>query len=293
MYSLVDFWSRKLRNPDLYNITPHCRKLITKSPIIFNGKSVKFPHYGAGSIYTKEIVDSVFKAADEAYTNLHITSRVKDNLKVKIKYWQKAGDFDLKGKKITVKKKSTRGKRVATLTEDQISRRKKLAPVIEMRVESMLREYLSIADGLFNDLPRSLFFARVVKYSSAQGVTRSRAGRKDQKPYARFAFSRIMDAIERMGGADSLTFYEYDMFANDPEIGQITGSLEVYLSALVTHELGHMIQFAVLYECEGDEWSGIPVSSLYEGHGVGWQTIYRKLRNRITNRLPNIKKIGR
>lgn len=82
---------------------------------------------------------------------------------------------------------------------------------------------------------------------------------------------------------------EYSHIALDKEIGNICGDWKVYCSALISHELSHLIQF--YHNNWLIKFHNLNVIDL-SGHGDVWQYIYRKFRITRVNPMKRYKQIS-
>lgn len=140
----------------------------------------------------------------------------------------------------------------------------------------------------------------------ANRAGRSNGGRKDGKPWMSVAMGSIgwranattaekaLPAWERAGNGKrarrmcrvlkkvketkGAVWFEYDGFAEDPEIGNLYGDPAdklAPLAVLLTHELAHVLDYnAGAIEVAGRKFG--PSGSV---HGTKWRAIYRALRN--------------
>lgn len=80
-----------------------------------------------------------------------------------------------------------------------------------------------------------------------------------------------------------MKFKEYDHIADDPEIGTETyNDWAEFIIMLTTHEVAHAIQHSFKYAYglfkKESNHGGMCFDDMIEGHGEGWQAIYRELR---------------
>lgn len=71
---------------------------------------------------------------------------------------------------------------------------------------------------------------------------------------------------------EKATLHEYASFADDPDIGTISGNWRIVIKALVAHEMAHWAQYSRDVTKKG--WA----IDYRKPHGVGFQEIYRFLR---------------
>ncbi|MDK9789893.1 hypothetical protein [Vibrio sp. D431a] len=284
-------WEMRLNDPCKYRLSAYWHKQANLNSIKFNSKSIRVPFTGESTVLTQSIYDLLDLIFKSSVKKGLITQNDGLLYLAKLKNWKKTGEF----------KKSVQKKRLKTikskrgdfyLTPEEQVRRSKLAPLLQKRIESLVCEYVRASFKLFPDLPSSLAGLREVKYTTAPSITRSSGGISGGNPYMKFALSRIMIELDDQG--TDLIFHEYDSFKDDDVIGSIGGSIEVYLSALVAHELAHAIQYTLWINNMFDQptWNGLKTIDMTEGHGEGWRYIYGVLRKTITNRLPDAKRVA-
>ena len=150
-----------------------------------------------------------------------------------------------------------------------------LIPIIKAEVDRQL----VIVGDLFNEINAVNMRDEIwLKFSFADGVRRSRAGRRKDKPFMSFALS----AFKIFTKHDTKTFYEYKAFSSDDEIGTAHNCLlGQYVSLLVAHEISHVVQFELHFMFFNkliSEWRGYCWSDIRKAHGSGWRKIYKSIR---------------
>ncbi|UKA05007.1 hypothetical protein [Photobacterium damselae] len=176
------------------------------------------------------------------------------------------------------------GKKMQVIDRTKLNREQtecnklRLGYIVPM-IQSEIGRQLAMLDDLFPDVDAcKIRRDLVVRFSFAPKIVRSKGGKKNCKPYLKFALSQ-MDVFEKSG---TKTWHEYDSFAADPEIGSVVNcSLGEYIVLLVAHELAHVVQFELRTMFRNGaltDWDGCLESDLIKAHGVGWKQIYRKLR---------------
>lgn len=117
-----------------------------------------------------------------------------------------------------------------------------------------------------------------LKLSWHENRASSRGGMRNGKPWVSLALRELRP------NRDTFNFCEYDHIANSKNMGTCHGSWQVYLAALVAHEVSHAVQHKCL-RMSSSNWGGFTRSQLRTSHGMGWQEVYRYLRVSWVNKL--------
>lgn len=288
LFVFKSLWKAYLSTPSKGDMTAYCLAQAKRYPVSFNDKSARIPYCGSGAQLTIALKKALLASVEAVSLSSNLlTESETARLTNKINSWHKNGEF----KYVTPKKrlKTIKSKRHDyVVTPDEQRRRQKLEPVIKKFINELVADYTRLSYKLFPDLPHEIMKSLNVTFSNAPSITRSCGGRKARRPYIKFAISRIMIELEDQG--EVLTFNEYPEFCDDPIIGSVRGGMDVYLSALVAHELSHAIQFSIVFKdlCVEGGWNGMSEEQLWEGHGEGWQYIYKQLRSNTTNKLSSL-----
>jgi len=91
----------------------------------------------------------------------------------------------------------------------------------------------------------------------------------------------IIDVADGRAAASFRKVHEYKAFSKDPVIGSFsTRSKEKGIAWIVAHEMAHHIQYRY------GPWTRWLKKNYRKPHGEGFQAIYRILRSRIVNKIP-------
>ena len=117
-----------------------------------------------------------------------------------------------------------------------------------------------------------------LKLSWHENRTYSRGGVRNGNPWVSLALSELRP------NRAVFNFREYDHIAKSPNLGTCHGPWQVYLAALVAHEVSHAVQHKCL-KMGRPYWGEFSRSQLRRAHGTGWQEVYRYLRVSWVNQL--------
>lgn len=115
-----------------------------------------------------------------------------------------------------------------------------------------------------------------VTWSSARRL--SYGGYRKSRPFVSLSLKDVKEHCV-------LKFIEYKSLQKSNVIGSFRGPWQVYVAGLVAHEVAHTVQFTQRYQ-PGIRLKGISEESLLKTHGLGWQEIYRYLRESWVNTMP-------
>ncbi|ELP5902845.1 hypothetical protein QTV49_004893 [Vibrio vulnificus] len=242
--------------------------------ICFDKGIVMLPCLGADHPYLKRLCEILIESIEVGYYFYNDDFWGFHRKRERVKHFLKTGSFVI-----------SRTKKVSA--KEDFENRKQLNAKAEIIKSKFLKEIdrqVIIAKERLEHFDRSdVKMNMVVKFSSSPNVRRSRGGRKNNKPYLKFALINILQTR-----SDTTTFNEYDSISRRSDIGSFTGSADKYIAGLVAHELAHLIQYEVNYWMKKGvikSWSGMRSKEIAKPHGEGWRYIYSVLRKHAVNNM--------
>ncbi|MCY9865074.1 hypothetical protein OTK49_21380 [Vibrio coralliirubri] len=166
----------------------------------------------------------------------------------------------------------------------------KKAPTFEEAAEAIkvfcneeLKRQIVIAKRVIKGYPPQTSFSNLkITYHTSKRFYKSRGGRRGGKPFITLSLYKWIQNL--MCGESHCTFDEYALIENDRQIGEVNGSIEKCLSALIAHELSHAIQHALKANMSDSSMVfGYNKTQFKKPHGYAWRYIYGLLRKYAVN----------
>lgn len=245
------------------------------NPIVITKDGVKVP--SDKQQWRLFLARCIRSAVKKAWSNgeWDVSESIYNNKLKALLYFESNGTFIIPRSVNVDNIRSKRSEQVSKIKDNE-SRLKYLVPIFHVELKRQIGEL----DQIFPDMNLSRIKKDFgYKFSFADGVICSAAGWRYGRPYAIFALSRFL----KFEVTKTSTFYEYDSFMNDPEIGTLKDcTLGSYITVLISHELSHVLQYELCVRMDEQtisSWRGHDFTAMDKNHGAAWQDIYRDLRN--------------
>lgn len=272
-------WSERMdwyvQDADAYAHTPEQTKLceeMRQMPVTYYKTKTAFevPYYGPDHAFTDLVRHSLELSIEDTYSlREEITGAHRSKLIKMLMNWVREGNFWMGPPKP----------------------RPKLAPEVEAFQKTVRAEVHEMVDHACNLLRKA--DSPVTVRAGFRDVLKTRISFHGNR---QSSWGGVNDALnpfislslnELSVSQSEYTFSEYDHIAHSPAIGSCAGDWRVYLAVLIAHEMAHAVQHtARRNHTQIRSRKEMTRSLLLQGHGQGWQEIYRYLRLSWVNELP-------